>query len=147
MSKILKSRGQHWELPILGQTLAELRLDVDRLVRMTFRSEAGEEAHLEIEEAITLSRGRSTQILEGSRPGSSFAPQTLAPLVELLGCTVTDALAQKDGTIRVELSNQMMLSIVPTRGYEGWHFQGKPEGHSAPPLILHGATGHLIGIE
>lgn len=142
--KHFKSRGPHFELPIIDYVLAELRLNVDRACALIFRSDNKEEARLEIEEAITLSRGQTADRLEGSRPGTTFAPQTLEPLVQLLGSSVTDAIAQKDGEIRIELSNAMTLSVIPTHGYEGWHFHCESKSDNSPPLTLHGATGHLI---
>jgi len=144
MTKHLKNRGQHVELPIIGVTVAELRIAADRLVRLIFRdgTDADSESTLEVEEAITLSRGKATQTLEGSRPGTTFAPQTLHPLVELIGCTVTDAIALQDGTIQIELSNAIQLTVT-SDGYEAWHFTFRSNSTPSDNFTLHGA-GRLI---
>lgn len=144
MTKHLKKRGRHVELPIIGITVTEVRIAVDRLVEVVFRDRTDDdsESTLEVEESITLSCGKATRTLEGSRPGITFAPQTLHPLVKLLGCTVTDAIAQEDGTLRVELSNATCLSIA-SDGYEGWHFTFRSKRIPSDNFTLHGA-GRLI---
>ncbi|MCA9069342.1 MAG: hypothetical protein KDA84_10485 [Planctomycetaceae bacterium] len=142
--KPLKRQGRHIELPIKHYSLAELRLGMNRLPLLLFRSDMGEEAELQIGEEITLARGQCQDRLTGSRPSSTFAPQTLGPLVELLGCTVTEATALQSGEIRIHLSNAIVLSIAPSHGYEGWHFRWKTNRNHPASLVLHGADGHLI---
>ena len=141
MTKPLKKRGRHVELPILGDTVAELRIASDRIVTRIFRSKSDHETTLEIEDSIVLSRGTSTQTLKGSKPGTTFAPQTLQPLLELIGCTIVDALAQEDGAIRLDISNAMTPTVASTDGYESWHLTSL---NSPAPFTLHGGSGCLI---
>lgn len=144
MTKHLKKRGRHLELPIIGANVAEVRIAIDRLVELIFRdsTDPDRESVLMIEEAIILSRGKATQTLEGARPGSAFAPHTLHPLVELIGCTITEAVAQEDGPIRIDLSNAMQFT-VESDGYEGWHFNFTSKRTPVDNFTLRGA-GSLI---
>lgn len=48
MTKPLKKRGRHLELPILGDTVAELRIASDRSVTLIFRSKSDHETTLEL---------------------------------------------------------------------------------------------------
>jgi hypothetical protein len=149
MSKKLMSRGRHTVLPIVGDTLVEVRLSMRSLPALVFKKEDGSEAELTIEDCTTLRRGEQEQLLEGSKPGSSFNPKELAPLLELLGTEVIDAVAQQDGLLRVAFSNKLVLEIAPSHGYEAWHFHyprpGRPMGGEHEQAIsLHGAHGHLI---
>ncbi len=141
MTKPLKKRGRHVELPIIGDTVAEVRIAIDRLVTLIFRSKADNETTLAIEDSLILSRGNSTQTLKGAKPGTTFAPQTLQPLLELIGCTIVNAIAQEDGAIRLDLSNAMTLTVASTDGYESWHLTSLD---SSAPFTLHGGSGCLI---
>jgi hypothetical protein len=96
-----------------------------------------------------MRRGDRARLLEGSKPGESFNPQALAPLLESLGCEVTDALAENEGRLRVTFSNELVLEIVPSHGYEAWHFRyprpARPAGGTRENAVaLTGAHGHLI---
>ena len=54
MPKHLKPRGRHFELPIIGHRLAELRLGMDRPVMLLFRDQSSAESKLEIEDSEAL---------------------------------------------------------------------------------------------
>lgn len=144
MGKHLKARGRHFELPIIENTLAEIRIAIDRSLMLIFRNGEDIESSLQIEETTVLSRGKVLVCLEGSRPGKTFAPQTLQPLVELVGCKVSDALAQKEGILRIAFSDASQILVTPSHGFEGWHFRWESHGDAAGPFYLHGATGYLI---
>jgi hypothetical protein len=58
-------------------------------------------------------------------------------LLEVFGRIVWDAAGLPDGTLRVGFEGGLVLSVVPSTGYEAWHFR-------SPGLRLHGAYGHLI---
>src|ERR1041385_3421599 len=118
----LTRRGRHTVLPILGDTLVELRLSVCSALALVCRAPDGSEAEITIEDSICLRRGDQTRCLEGSKPGESFNPQALAPLLELLGSDVAEAVAEKEGRLRVAFSNELVLEVVPSHGYEAWHF-------------------------
>ena len=149
MSKKVTSRGRHTVLPIVGDTLVEIRLSMCSLPALVFKAEDGTEAELTIEDRTTLRRGDHERLLEGSKPGTSFNPKELAPMVELLGSTVIDAVAEKEGLLRISFSNKLVLEVAPSHGYEAWHFYsprpGRPAGGDRDHAIaLHGAHGHLI---
>jgi uncharacterized protein DUF6188 len=149
MSKKFTSRGRHTVLPIVGDTLVEIRLSMCSLPALVFRAEDGREAELTIEDRTTLRRGDQERLFEGSKPGTSFNPKELAPLLELLGSAVIDAVAEKEGLLRIAFSNKLVLEVAPSSGYEAWHFHcprpGRPAGGDRDQAIaLHGAYGHLI---
>ena len=139
-----KSRGRHLEIPIIGYNFAELRLAVDRLVELRFRDEEHNECCLQLEDGLTVTRGKQETILNGSRPGKAFTPDTLSVLADNLGYTVSDAIKQDDGIIQIELSNKVSLSVKPQTGHEAWHLKLRRNGESWTGH-LHGATGQLIG--
>jgi hypothetical protein len=114
-----------------------------------FKASDESESQLSIEDHIILSRGDNAQILEGSKPGTSFCPRELFPLLELLGSEVTGAVATKDGELRIAFSNKLVLSISPSSDGEAWHFQyprpGRPvAGNPSQFVALTGAPGRLI---
>jgi hypothetical protein len=135
MSKKLVQRGRHLVLPIVGDTVRELKLG--RLTTVVFSAESSVESELQIEEAITLIRGHHELTLEGSKPGGTWNPKALGPLLDLIGCRVVDALAEQEGLLRITFSNGLVMEIRPSTGYEAWHF------HS-PPITLRGAGGRLL---
>ena len=147
MSKKLASRGRHTVLPIVGDTLVEIRLSMCTSPALVFKAEDGSEAELTIEDCVTLRRGDQERLLEGAKPGSSLNPKELAPLLELLGSAVIDA--EKEGLLRIAFSNKLILEIARSHGYEAWHFHsprpGRPAGGGREQAIaLHGTYGHLI---
>lgn len=149
MSKKLTSRGRHTVLPIIGDTLVEIRLSTCNPPALVFKAEDGSETELRIEDRMKLRRGDQEQLLEGTKPGSSFNPKELAPLLELLGCAVIDAVAEKEGLLRIAFSNKLVLEVVSSHSYEAWHFHsprpGRPVGGDLNhAIILYGANGHLI---
>jgi len=149
ISKKLTSRGRHTVLPIVGDTLIEIRLSMCAMTALVFKAEDGSEAEITIEDCTTLWRGDQERLLEGSKPGTSFNPKELAPLLELLGITVTDAVAEREGLLRIAFANKLILEVAPSHGYEAWHFHsprpGRPAGGDRDHAIaLHGALGHLI---
>jgi hypothetical protein len=146
----LTHRGLHKVLPIVGDTLVEISLSTCRLPVLVFKAEDGSEAELTIEECITLTHGNQERHLVGSKPGALFNPKELAPLLQLLGGEVKDALAKSDGHLTIAFSNATTIDVKSTDGYEAWHFHyprpGRPVGGKLSQSIsLIGASGHLIG--
>jgi hypothetical protein len=133
----------------VGDTLVEVRLSTCNLPALVFEAADRTQAELTIEDCISLTRGDQERLLEGSKPGATFNPKTLAPLLELLGCEVTDAVAYSDGRLRIAFSNELILGVEPSHGYEAWHFQcprpGRSAGGSCEHVVgLTGAQGRLI---
>ena len=136
-------------LPILGDTLVEVRINTCCLPALFFKAEDESEAELTFEDCITLKSGNEERLLQGSKPGITFNPKGLAPLLELLGSQVTDAMAEKNGHLRVTFSNKIVLSVRSSDGYEAWHFQyprsGRVIGSNVDRFVsLTGADGHLV---
>jgi hypothetical protein len=146
MARQLTTRGRHTVLPILGDTLVELRLSARSAPALVFRAADDSEAELTIEDGICLRRGDQERVLDGAKPGESFNPPALAPLLEFLGSEVTDALAEKEGRLRVAFSNGLALEVVPSHGYEAWHFRYPRPGSSCggKAVALTGVHGHLV---
>jgi hypothetical protein len=149
LTKKLTPRGRHTVLPIIGDTLVEVCLSTCRPPTLVFKGADGSESELRIEDSITLNRGEQERLLDGSMPGESFKPETLSPLLELLGSEVMDAVAEKEGRLRVVFSNALTLVVASSRGYEAWHFQyprpGRPTGGNLNQFVaLTGAYGRLI---
>lgn len=145
----LTARGRHTVLPILGDRLVELRLSVCSAPALVFRAVDDGEAEITIEDGICLRRGDQVRRLEGAKPGASFNSQALAPLLELLGSEVTDALAEQEGRLRVTFSNELVVEVVPSHGYEAWHFRyprpGRPAGGTREQAVaVTGAHGRLV---
>src|SRR5262245_32446465 len=149
MTKKLTRRGLHTVLPIVGDSLVEVCLSTCRLPTLVFKAEDGTEAELTIKESILLKRGEQELFLTGSKPGETFDPKGLAPLLELLGSKVTDALAERIGPLHISFSDSLTLSIVPSHSCEAWHFQyprpGRPIGGNIHHLVsVTGDHGRLI---
>jgi hypothetical protein len=144
----LATRGRHTVLPIEGSLLAEVCFAIDRLVALVFRDAQGNEAEVTVEDKIVLARGTDERVLEGSRPGASFDPKGLHPLLDLLGCRVCEAITQYNGELRISFADGLALEVTSTTGYEAWHFAkprpGRPIGGPGPHIGITGAAGHWI---
>jgi hypothetical protein len=147
MNKKLLARGRHTVLPLVRDTLVELLLG--RSTTLVFLATDGSESELRLEDSIRLHRGEREVVLDGSKPGERFNPKELGPLVELLCCEVTDALAEQTGSLRLTFSNQIVLTVTSTTGYEAWHFRyprpGRPvHDKHTEAISLTGAAGFLV---
>lgn len=145
MGKKLSGRGRHTTLPIIGDMVLELKLG--RMTALVFKSDEDGESELLIEEPIAFIRGSHERMLTGSKPGETWNPRELAPLLELIGCTVVDALAEKEGRLRITFSDELVLEVRPETGYEAWHFHYPRAGYLGrevgEPIPLIGAVGRL----
>lgn len=149
MTKNLSRRGRHTVLPFVGDTMVELRLSTQQSPALVFQSAEGAESELRIDDCITLRRGEYERLLNGAKPGVTFKPDELSPLLELLGTQVRDALAEENGHLRIGFSNELVLEITPSGDGEAWHFQyprpGRPAGGEVGRSVsLIGAPGRLI---
>ncbi len=131
--------------------MVEVRLRTSGIpaLTLTFQAAHGSESDLQIMDRIHLRRGDHERVLDGSKPGATFNPMELSPMLELLGSTVKDALAENEGRLRIAFSNELVLEVTSTTGYEAWHFQyprpGRPVGGLLDhPISLHGTAGRLI---
>lgn len=144
--KKLTQRGQHIVLPIVGNILSELAFRVDRCPILVFRDTEGE-CELQIEDQIVLVSRSAEELLPHAKPGPTFDPKRLGRLLDLLGLTVDDALARKDGSLQIVFAGGLALKVTSTTGHEAWHFHlprpGRPAlgGHQ---ISVHGAAGHLL---
>jgi hypothetical protein len=147
--KRLGRRGRHTVLPLTGDVVSEVRAALDTCPTLVFRDAAGAESEIRFEEAVTLLlAGRPPSLLTCSRPGTTFDPQSLGPLLGLLGKQVMDAVAIADGSLRVQFADGSVLGVTPATGYEAWHFlyprPGSPLHGKHAGLSVTGAHGHLI---
>jgi hypothetical protein len=147
--KKLQERGRDTVLPIVGDMVVEIRLSIRTLPAIVFRAPDGGESEITVEDCIVLRRGNQEDILEGSKPGTTLNPKTLGPLLELLESEVKDAVGEREGKLRIEFSNSLVMEVCCTSGYEAWHFQyprpGRPkEADNVRHISLHGAHGRVI---
>lgn len=149
MEKRLGRRGRHTVLPLVGDTLVELCFGTHRLTTLVFETTDGVQSELVLGDAVLLRRGRDERVLDSAKPGASYNPKLLFPLLELLDGRVTDAIAEENGLLRITFSDGLNVVVVPSTGYESWHYRyprpGRPVGGSlAKPLSVIGCHGHLI---
>jgi hypothetical protein len=130
MPKKLTTRGRHTVLPIVGDTLLELRLG--RMTAFIFASDEDGESEVLIEDAITLVRGSQERVLHGSKFGETWNPRELGPLLELIGVEVIDAIAEETGLLRIAFANGLVMEVRPSAGYEAWHFRHPRSGFRHP---------------
>lgn len=124
-------------LPIVGHVVSELHLRAKHSPRLVFSDDQSNVSYLDLESALmTLSRNGEELVLDSLLPGKEFDSRSFSPLVDLLDCSVLDAIATRRGALRLNFSEGWHLSAVPCC-YEGWHFWTED-------LSLHGADGHLI---
>lgn len=133
MKNIKMSNGR-WPLPIIGDRISELELQV-YLWTITFRAQDGRGSTLEIDEKAEIARGSQRRVIE-----MNGDPLQLAPLVELLECEITDAYATKNGVLSIACSNALTLTVGATTDY-AWHFH-KSRGDS--DCCLKGGSGRLF---
>jgi Family of unknown function (DUF6188) len=141
-------RGRHTILPLVGDTLVELCLSTRILTTLVFEASDRSQAELVLEDAVLLRRGRDEHLLDGTKPGSTYNPRLLCPLLELLGKRVTEAIAEEGGLLRITFSDSLELEVAPSTGYESWNYRyprsGRAVGGSvAKPLSVIGCLGSL----
>ena len=149
MTKKFIKRGMNVEIPIIGDKVTEIRLSLNKMPRLIFQDFQGEESQITFEETITLSRPNEQITMKGSKPGTSWYPQGLTPLVELLGLEIREALAYQDGALFLRFSNEWELRVNPQSGFEAWHFQYPRPGEAVGGdrglhISLIGDHGRLI---
>jgi hypothetical protein len=143
MRKAFEQQGRHTVLPIVGGTVAEICIAAHRGPAIIIADAERHESIIELDDRFRIGRGTNMQTVEHDRPDH------LPPLLELVGASVTAALASVDGRLELAFSNALKLEIGSTTGHEAWHFQfprpGRPPGGDvANHISLHGAHGHLI---
>lgn len=141
MTKELTYRGPHTILPIAGYEVVKLCVGLSGFPELHFKAAEEGEATLEIHDQLSLKRGVYELILRDSDPSVRINPKDLAPLLELLGSSVEDAVAEKEGRLTILFSNKLMLEVSSSHGYEAWHFY---YSHGNRFVSLHGADGYLI---
>lgn len=143
MRKALAQQGRHTVLPIVGDTVTEICIAAQRAPAIILADADRRESIIELADRFNIGRGTELHTIEINHAN------LLSPLLELLGTTVTAAIAGADGRLELGFSNALHLEICSTTGYEAWHFQfprpGRPPGGDvANHISLHGAGGHLI---
>lgn len=129
-------QGSQLVLPIVGHTLREIRLRSHALPVLIFQDEQNTESQIEFESANVQIMRANLQYELTWNEDKPYAATSLLPFVELLNGTITEALADKKGTLRLQFSNGLTLTATPDV-YEGWHFRGFG-------LNIHGDDGRLI---
>jgi hypothetical protein len=143
MRKALIQRGRHTVLPIVGDTVAEICIAAHRGPAIIVVDADRNESIIELSDRFTIERSAEIRMIEYNQANR------LSPLLELVGATITAAIARAEGRLELAFSNALRLEIGSTTGYEAWHFQfprpGRPPGGDvANHISVHGADGHLI---
>ncbi len=128
-------KGERFPLSIKGYTISTLILSQHNLPTLMFSYLEKPEAKIDLEAVVlTIARGAEEYTLHWDQ--TPYAPSQLVPIVELIGCTVKEAFAYKNGVLYLELSQDFSMRAVPDL-WEGWHF-------SHDGKTLHGDDGRLI---
>ena len=141
--KKFERRGRNTVLPITGDVVAEICLSTINIPAIVFRNSNGRESELTFEEDITVQHAQEEWHSEWRRPDS------MSPLVFLLGQTVSEAIALPDGRLAISFTDDWGLQITPKSGFEAWHFlyprPGRPVGGDVKYHIgITGDDGRLI---
>jgi hypothetical protein len=139
-------RPPQLELPIAANKVRTVL--TEPLVALVFHDTHDVLAQLQFEQApIIDTPNRQRQLVVGAKPGRSFDPTALEPLWALIGKTVRQALAFRQGTLEIVFDDETRLSIVPDV-YEAWHFQKPAPGSICrdPTTVIRltGTDGDLV---
>lgn len=81
------------------------------------------ECTLRVHDKIVMNWNGRQQLLEGSLPGPTYNPEKCAALLRLLDMEVEAAKVEHDGLLEVLFSENVILSIRSTTGYEAWELE------------------------
>ncbi len=147
MTRKLTTRSRHTILPIIGDAVAEIRLGIRCSLEIVFKGADEHESIITIPQRFVLGRGHDERVFDWSQPVSAWQPEELHEFVQLLGTTVTDAVAEQFGRLMLSFSSKSWLKVDPCE-YEGWRFQaprpGRPPSSSGPHIVIDGVDGELI---
>jgi hypothetical protein len=104
---------------IIGLTVTAVTLDSSVQVHLGDQREFA----LRIERDFELADAAATTRVCFA-PFDGDPPTGLDTLARIVNTTVRDAVAGWDGSLRVELSNGMMLRVAPDQEYEPWTLAG-----------------------
>lgn len=146
MSYRKKKSSKHIELPLVGSDLSEVKND--RLITLVFVDDQGITAELVLEQAVTIFQSDAPPIqVLSTKPGITFNPLAIEPIMNLIGKKVKQAKAQQSGSLEVEFYDGVKFEIVPEI-YEAWHFQKPAPGtiipYPANHFSIHGSDGELL---
>ncbi len=147
MTRKLTARGRHTVLPIIGDTVAEIRFGFQDCPEIVFRGADGHESIITIPRRFVLGCGHDERVFDWSQSVSAWKPEEPHDFVQLLGTTMTDAVAEQFGRLMLSFSDKSCLKVDP-REYEGWRFQsprpGRPLSSPAPYISIGGEDGRLV---
>ncbi len=135
MRKSLRQSGRHTILPIVDDELVEVCIRSVGSPELVFADTEGQQAIIVFEDEFQIGRGTHRLRLR------HLEPFNMAPLVELVGTTVTDALATAEGRLELSFSNAVTLECSSTTGYEAWHFY-----FPRPARPLGGDLSHYLSV-
>lgn len=105
-------KPDHWVLPFAGMAVSQLRVDH----QLTLLLDG--DAQITVEQRFSLTLGQAEPVdLDPDK-------QDVAPAIALFGACVTEAIAGKNGTLRVAFDNGAVLAVPPDPGYEAWGVTG-----------------------
>lgn len=109
--------GDHWVLPVAGQSVVQLCLDYAVTLRL------GNDVTVRIEQPFVIaSEGGEERLVIPD--GES---DRLAPVLSLVRATVTEGLAFEDGHLELTFAEGTRVSVPSAEDYEPWEVVG-PQG-------------------
>lgn len=146
MSYRKKKQLKRIELPLTGSDLSQVK--DESLITLLFVDERGSIAQLVLEQAVTIYQpDTSPNEVVGTKPGVTFDPSAIQPILKLIGKKVKQGIAHQDGSLEIEFYDGVKFEVIPDI-YEGWHFQKPAPGTMAAypkeHFSLHGSDGELI---
>lgn len=110
------------DLPVAGCVLHRLCLDGELYLGMR-RTSPELWTELRIGSRLTLRRGGASEVL------SAEQPDTLAPLLALVGGVVDSVEVTENGELTATLRDGSQISVVPLDAYEAWQYSDSEQRH------------------
>lgn len=105
-----------WRIPLSGRTVS--RFQIDNVLSIEFIDQDRAYVMITLEQEFHLEVNRETYVLSPKNPSQ------LGPIFFLRHSTVKDALAFKDGTLKLEFTEGDRLAIKAHPKYEAWSIAG-----------------------
>jgi hypothetical protein len=115
----MRELANSWMLPIAGMTIARCCFDWGVALELSGTGTSGATIRISSEFSIHDSGGERWTLGIGSGTGS------LAPVLTMIGLTVSRAEANKNGTLDVLFTDGSRLRVPPDSRYEAWEFTGE----------------------
>lgn len=125
-SRLTSTDGE--KMNLAGSKVVQIRFASGGFaVRFILSSENKPLSEFAIEEAITLTRNYDPLVLTGAKPGPSYNPRELAPLLDLLKERIEQVEVRPGCQLTLTFSNGWTLAVAETEFEEpGWTLRHGP---------------------